>query len=138
MATSQNEGTEQRPGFPFLTVGSTLVALFAFLGLMWLAYQKGSPLGLPTPAPEAGEVRASPDVDEIGARNEAALNGVGAKMSREEARAKLLANLKGPNDKLPFPAPEPPAPPAPKRDEKKAEPKGKADDKKGKKGEEEE
>ena len=56
--------------------------------------------------------------DEIKARNEAALNGVGAKMPREEARGKLLATLKTPNDKLPFPTPQPQTPPAPKKDDK--------------------
>jgi hypothetical protein len=130
MATSPNDNPEQRPGFPFLTAAATLVTLFAFVGLMWLAYHRPDPLGPPTPTAEPGEAKAAPDLNEIKARNEAALGGVGAKMSREEARAKLLANLKGPNDKLPFPAPEPPAPPAPKKDEKKAEPKGKAEEKK--------
>jgi hypothetical protein len=117
MATSPNDNPEQRPGFPFLTVAATLVTLFAFVGLMWLAYHRPDPLGPPTPtapAPE-GEAKSAPNLDEIKARNEAALGGVGAKMPREEARARLLANLKTPNDKLPFPAPEPPAPPAPKK-----------------------
>jgi hypothetical protein len=121
MATSPNDDTEQRPGFPFLTAGAALVALFAFVGLMWLAYHRANPLAPPAPTPEAGETKAAPpNLHEIRQRNEAALGGVGAKMSRDEARTKLLATLKGPNDKLPFPTPEPPAPPAPKKDEKKA------------------
>jgi hypothetical protein len=118
MATSPNDDTQQRPGFPFLTVAATLVTLFAFVGLMWLAYREKDPLGPPTPtapAPEGSDAKAAPNLEEIKARNEAALGGVGAKMPREEARAKLLGKLKGPNDKLPFPAPEPPAPPAAKK-----------------------
>ncbi len=44
--------------------------------------------------------------------NDAALNGVGAKMSREQAHGKLLTTLKTKDDKLPFPV-------APKGEEKK-------------------
>ena len=40
-------------------------------------------------------------------------------MSRAEARGKLLGALKGPDDKMPFPAPEPPLPAPPKKDEPK-------------------
>jgi hypothetical protein len=119
MATPDNNApTPQPPGFPFVTVGATLATLFVFLFLMWVAARKESPLE--TPKLDAGEVKAPPATfDEVKARNEAALNGVGAKMPREEARAKLLATLKTPNDKLPFPTPEPPTPAPPKKEEKK-------------------
>ncbi len=117
--------TPQR--FPFVTVAATLVTLFVFLGLMVLAVR--SPSGLDVPKPDGTDAKGEPKLDaaakldEVKARNEAALNGVGAKMSRDEARGKLLGMLKGPNDKLPFPTPEPPVPtaPAPKKDDKKDE-----------------
>ena len=111
--------------FPFVTVGATLGVLFVFLGLMWVAARKESPLDAPKPdaldAKGEPKLDAAAKLDEVKARNEAALNGVGAKMSRDEARGKLLGALKGPNDKLPFPTPEPPeaAAPAPKKDDKK-------------------
>ncbi len=127
MATTPNE-SERRPGFPFLTAGTALVVLFTFLGLTWLMYHRPNPLASPTPTPEAGEAKtAPPTLDEIKKRNDAALGGVGAKMSRDEARTRLLTTLKKPTDTLPFPTPEPltPAPP------KQAEPKGKTEEKKG-------
>lgn len=113
--------------FPFVTVGATLGVLFVFLGLIWVAARKESPLDAPKPdgidAKGEPKIDAGAKLDEVKARNEAALNGVGAKMSRDEARGKLLGALKGPNDKLPFPTPEPPvaAAPAPKKDDKKDE-----------------
>ena len=121
-----NANPEQQ-GFPFVTVGATLGVLFVFLGLMWVAARKESPLD--APKPDAADAKGEPKVDaaarldEVKARNEAALNGVGAKMSRDDARGKLLGALKRPNDKLPFPTPEPPvaAAPAPKKDDKKDE-----------------
>lgn len=119
MATPDNSTAPRNQGFPFITVGATVGVLFVFLFLMWLAARKENPLE--SPKPDAGEVKAAQSLDEIKARNEAALNGVGAKMSRDEARGKLLATLKSPNDKLPFPTPEPSAPAAPKKDEKKEE-----------------
>lgn len=112
-------------GFPFVTVGSALGALFAFLVLTMVAYR--SP-GLLDPAPDgtkAAEPMIDPDakLSEVRARNEAALNGIGAKMPLREAHGKLLGTLKGPNNALPFPTPEVPAePPAkniePKKDDK--------------------
>jgi hypothetical protein len=115
--TIQNgDAAERKRGFPFLTAGATLVTLFAFLFLTWLAYREGSPLGPPTPtAPASGEAKSAPDAEEIKARNEAALGGVGAKMSRDQAHGELLKTLKAPDDRLPFPAPQPQAPPAPKK-----------------------
>jgi hypothetical protein len=120
MTTSGNNNTPQHQSFPFITVSLTVGALFVFLYLMWFAAHSENPLA--TPKPDTGEAKAAPNLDEIKARNEAALNGVGAKMPREEARGKLLTTLKTPNDKLPFPAPEPPTTPtqpASKKDEKK-------------------
>ena len=115
----------ESPRFPFVTVAATLATLFVFLGLMWVAARKDSPLDAPKPdgidAKSEPKLDAAAKLDEVKARNEAALNGVGAKMSRDEARGKLLGALKGPNDKLPFPTPEPPvaAAPAAKKDDKK-------------------
>ncbi len=99
--------------FPFVTVLAALGVLFVFLGLMWLATQKQNPLEQPKPdAADAKAVEPTPDaaakLDEVKARNAAALDGVGAKMSLPEAHGKLLGTLKGPTDKLPFPIPEPP------------------------------
>jgi hypothetical protein len=119
--------TPQAQRFPFVTVAATLATLFVFLGLMVFAYR--SPNGPDAPKPDATDAKGEPKLDaaakldEVKARNEAALNGVGAKMSQREARDALIAKLKGPNDKLPFPTPEPPVPaaPAPKKDDKKDE-----------------
>jgi hypothetical protein len=118
-ATADNTNALRHQSFPFITVGATLAVLFVFLFLMWTAARKENPLA--APKPDAGEVKTPPNLDEIRARNEAALNGVGAKMPREQARGKLLADLKSPNDKLPFPKPEPQtgAPTPPKKDDKK-------------------
>jgi hypothetical protein len=109
--------------FPFITVGLAVVVMFVFLGLMWLATRKENPLEEP-PAADAKvepQVDAAAKLDEVKARNQAALEGVGAKMSLRDAHGKLLGTLKGPNDKMPFPTPEPPvvAAPADKKDEKK-------------------
>ena len=125
MADPNTPDVTQR--FPFVTVAATLATLFVFLGLMWFATQKGNPLDGPKPdaagAKDEPKLDAAAKLDEVKARNEAALAGVGAKMSRDEARGKLLGTLKGPNDKLPFPTPEPTvvAAPAPKKDDKKDE-----------------
>jgi|GEM_PF-3452292 len=108
-ATESSNSAQSR--FPFITAGAALGVLFVFLFLMWLAAHKENPLE--TPKPESAETKSEPKPDaatllaETKARNEAALNGVGAKMSRDEAHGKLLGTLKGPNDKLPFPTPEP-------------------------------
>jgi hypothetical protein len=115
-ANANNTNAPQHQSFPFITVGATLGVLFVFLFLMWTAARKENPLE--APKPDAREVKTPPNLDEIKARNEAALNGVGAKMPREEARGKLLASLKSPNDKLPFPKPEPQTPAPPKKDDK--------------------
>jgi hypothetical protein len=114
--------------FPFVTAIATLGVLFVFLGLVWLAAHRENPLAVPKPettdAKEEPKLDAAAKLKEVKARNAAALAGVGAKMSRDEAHGKLLATLKGPNDKLPFPTPEPPVPAPPakkdgKKDEKK-------------------
>jgi hypothetical protein len=134
-ANLDNAGTPPRPDFPYGTVLVTLLTLFLFLGLMWFAAQSSSPLA----APPAADTKAEPKVDpttkleEIKARNQGALEGVGAKMPLREAHGKLIGSLKGPNDTLPFPTPEPPvaAAPAPKADEKKDDKGGAAESKKG-------
>ncbi len=97
----------ERKRFPFITVGATLCVLFVFLFLMWFVAARGSLLESPKPDAKAEQkVDAAAKLDELNARNENALKGVGAKMSHNEARAKLLGQLKSPNDKLPFPTPE--------------------------------
>jgi hypothetical protein len=97
-----------RRGFPFVTVLATFITLFAFLGLVVLAYNSPNYLG---------ETKAEPKVDpaaklsEVKARNQAALDGgSGAKMSVSEATTRLLTNLKTEKDTLPFPTQEPPQP----------------------------
>jgi hypothetical protein len=100
--------------FPFITVGAAVGVLFAFLFLMWFVTTRENVLDTPkTDLKGEPKPDAAAKLDEVKARNEAALNGVGAKMPRDEARGKLLATLKGPNDKMPFPAPEPAVPPPP-------------------------
>lgn len=133
-ANINDTNTPQRPNFPFWTVAAAFVTFFAFLVLMWFAYQSSSPLAAP-PAPSTDtktEPKIDPTVklDEVKARNQAALDGVGAKMPVREAHGKLLGTLKGPNDKLPFPTPEPPvvAVPADKKDNKKDEKKDAKDE----------
>ncbi len=122
MSDAANNETSRNSGFPFITVGAAVGVLFAFLFLMWLAASKENPLA--QPKPDVTEAKDEPKLDaaaklaEVQARNEAALKGVGAKMSRDEAHGKLMGTLKGPNDKLPFPTPEPPTPVV-KKDEKK-------------------
>lgn len=125
MAASTEHTNPEPQSFPFITVGASVGVLFAFLFLMWLVTSRENVLDA-SKTDLKGEPKpdAAAKLDEVKARNEAALNGVGAKMPRDEARGKLLSTLKGPNDKMPFPTPEPPAPVAPKKDEpKKDEPK---------------
>jgi hypothetical protein len=120
MADIPPPADEPRSGFPFVTVGATLGVLFAFLVLTVLARYGENPLTDRAPADAKGEPKAEPPkLDEVKARNQAALNGVGAKMSLAEAHGKLVGGLKGPGDTLPFPTPDPQAPPAPKKDDKK-------------------
>ena len=129
MTDPNTDNASDKPqGFPFVTVAATFATLFVFLGLVVIAYR--SPNGLDVPKSDATDAKGEPKLDagakldEVKARNEAALNGVGAKRSQREARDALVSKLKGPNDKLPFPTPEPavpaaPAPTAPKKDEPK-------------------
>ncbi|MBX9640248.1 MAG: hypothetical protein K2X97_11115 [Mycobacteriaceae bacterium] len=98
-------------GFPFVTVAASLATLFAFLGLMVLAYNSPNYLSetktepKPDPAVKLAEVKA---------RNQTLLDGKdGAKMPVSAATAELLGKLKTEKDRLPFPAPAPPQPPAP-------------------------
>ncbi len=122
MSSSPNNAASQdAPTFPFITVGLAAGVLFAFLFLMW--FVTTLPKAPDTLNPEAaGEPKpdAAAKLDEVNGRNEAALNGVGAKMSREKARGELLGTLKGPNDRMPFPTPEP-LPPSKKDEPKKEE-----------------
>ncbi|VTU02209.1 unnamed protein product [Gemmataceae bacterium] len=103
-------------GFPFATVAATLATLFAFLGLMVLAYKSPNYLDgtrpEPKPDPEA-------KLREVRARNDAVLAGSGAKMSVPAATAELLGKLKSEKDRLPFPAPEPAASAPPVEPKKK-------------------
>ncbi len=108
------------PRFPFLTVFASLGLLFLFVGLMWFAAREDNPLD--TPKPPAADAKVEPKLDEVNARNRAALDGVGAKMSRDEAHNKLVTLLKGPNDKMPFPIPEPGAAKDDKKDGKEKTP----------------
>jgi hypothetical protein len=123
---STNNATPADPpkGFPFVTALATLATLFVFVGLVVLAYN--SPNYLDETKNEKGrqvEPRADPaaKLDEVKARNEAALDGVGAKMSLREAHGKMLATVKQPTDKMPFPTPEPPVA-APEKDDKEKKP----------------
>jgi hypothetical protein len=108
--STEHDDLDEPRGFPFLTVLATLVTLFAFLGLMVLAYRSPNYLG---------ESKAEPKVDpavqlnEVRARNQAVLAGnpgTNTKMSLSEATSLLLEKLKTEKDTLPFPTPEPPAP----------------------------
>jgi hypothetical protein len=120
--TNTPAGDSAPPTFPYITVAVAVCILFVFLGLMWLATRKENPLEPPPAADAKAEpmVDAAAKLDEVKARNQAALDGVGAKMSLRDAHGVLLGKLKSPNDKLPFPTPEPPVAPAPPpKDEKK-------------------
>src|SRR5262249_22491357 len=95
-------------GFPFITVGASLLTFFAFLGLMVLAYN--SPNYLESKGEQKTEPKADPatKLEEIRSRNQAVLDGSGAKMSVGAATGELLGKLKSEKDRLPFPIPEPP------------------------------
>jgi hypothetical protein len=117
MADPTLNGSDPTPParFPFVTVAATVGVLFAFLALIVLAYR--SPSFLDRPKPEGADEKAKeepkPDpaarLAEVKARNEAALNGVGARTSLRAAHAELMGKLKKPTDKLPFPTPPPKA-----------------------------
>jgi hypothetical protein len=120
MTDTTQTPTEAEPrSFPFITVIATIITLFAFLGLMVLAYNSPNYLG---------ETKVEPKIDpanklnEVRARNQAVLDaqpGSGGKMPISEATARLLGSLKSEKDTLPFPMPEPPVPPAPEPKTKK-------------------
>jgi hypothetical protein len=121
-ATTNNANPTPGPAsFPFFTVVAALGGLFLFLGLMWFVAREENPLEAPKPQPAEAKsepkLDAGAKLDEVKARNQAALDGVGAKMSQRDAHGQLMTGLKGPNDKMPFPTPEPPAPapPPPKK-----------------------
>lgn len=133
---STEPAANEPKGFPFVTVGASLGVLFAFLALTVIAYRSPSFLD-PTPdGAKAGEppIDAAAKMSEVRARNEGALNGVGAKMPLREAHkkfvgrdadGKFIGTLKGPNDTLPFPLPEAPVAPPAKKDEPKKDEKAK-------------
>src|SRR5262245_21999885 len=104
-----NDAHDPEPkGFPFVTAALTLATLFVFLGLMVLAYRSPNYLDekkdpaepKPDPAAKLAEIRA---------KNQAALEGAGAKMSVSAATAELLDRAKK-DGKLPFPVEPPPVP----------------------------
>lgn len=101
--------------FPYFTVGATLLALFGFLALCVLVYRSPNFLGEPKVEPPADPAAR---LNEVRSKNEAALEGrpgSGAKMSVSDATTQLLGKLKSEKDTLPFPIPEPPAPPPAKK-----------------------
>jgi hypothetical protein len=105
---STEPAANEPKGFPFVTAGAALGILFAFLALTMLAYRSPSALDPAPDGAKAGEppTDAAAKMSELRARNDGALNGVGAKMPLREAHGKLLGTLKGPKDELPFPKPE--------------------------------
>jgi hypothetical protein len=106
---TNNATDSETKGFPYITVGATLATLFAFLGLMVLAYKSPNYLDEPK---EEGEPKAdaATRLNEVRAKNQAILDGTGAKMSAAAVTAELLDRVKK-DGKLPFPMPEPPSPP---------------------------
>ena len=112
---------ERTRGFPLITVAASVATLFVFMGLMVLAYR--SPDYLEQPKPGATDAASAPPaLNELKARNHAAIDGVGAKMPLRNAHDHLLITLKTPADTLPFPTPEPAVPSVPKKGEKEKSP----------------
>ena len=111
---NQNEASETK-NFPFITALLALATLFVFVGLMVVAYRSPNYLD---EKKETAEPKADPaaKLAEIRAKNEAALNGAGAKMPAAAATAELLDRAKK-DGKLPFPVAPPPQPgvPEPKK-----------------------
>jgi hypothetical protein len=104
-----NDATEpEARGFPFFTAAVTLVILFVFLALTMVAYNQSSPLD---EKKDAAEPKPDPAtrLAEIRAKNQAILEGNGAKMSTAAATAELLDRAKK-DGKLPFPSEPPPVP----------------------------
>lgn len=106
---STEPAANEPKGFPFVTVGASLGVLFAFLALTvlvprWTSFMERTPDGATKAAEPALDAAAK--LSDIRARNEGALNGVGAKMPLREAHGKLIGTLKGPNDVMDFPKPE--------------------------------
>jgi hypothetical protein len=95
-------------GFPFLTAAAALATLFVFVGLVVVAYNSPNYLGEPKAEPKADPAAKLADVK---ARNQALLDGAGAKMSVEAAAAELRDRA-AKDGRLPFPAPGPAAPAA--------------------------
>jgi hypothetical protein len=106
---TNKENEPEARGFPYITVGATLAVLFAFLGLMVLAYQSPNYLDEAKPDGEP-KADAATRLNEVRAKNQAILDGTGSKMSAAAATAELLDRVKK-DGKLPFPMPEPAAPP---------------------------
>src|SRR5262245_38104952 len=106
-STNNANPTDAR-GFPFITVLASLATFFAFLGLMVLIYDRWpNPLREQKTEPNADQkADPAPKLEDIRARNQALLDGIGAKMSVDAATAELLGKLKSEKDRLPFPLPE--------------------------------
>jgi len=99
--------TPEKPdhkAFPFLTVAASFLTFFAFLALVLVAYHSPNYLN-----ERETEQKTDPAVklNEVKAKNEAAIAGAGGKMSVVAATAELLGKLKNEKDRLPFPTPEP-------------------------------
>jgi hypothetical protein len=109
-AANTLRGPEPSRGFPFLTAAAAFATLFAFVGLVVWAYNSPNYLGEPEAEPQPDPVVR---LNEVKGRNQALLDGKGAKMPVVAATAELVEKLKTEKDRLPFPAPEPPQPPAP-------------------------
>ena len=109
--TTTNDAAEpEARGFPFFTAALTVAILFVFLGLTLVAYN--SPQYFDEKK-DAAEPKSDPaaKLAEIRAKNQAILDGNGAKMSVAQATAELLDRAKQ-DGKFPFPV-EPPPQPAP-------------------------
>jgi hypothetical protein len=109
-STPDGQAPEQARGFPFFTAAVTLAILFVFVGLTVIAYQSPNYLD---EKKDAAEPKADPAtrLAEIRAKNQAVLDGNGAKMSAATATAELLDRAKK-DGKLPFPVEMPAQPTA--------------------------
>lgn len=107
--TNNDPRAPEAKGFPFVTVAASLATFFVFLGLTVLAYNSPNYLGETKTEPKADPATK---LAEVKAKNQALLDGAGAKMPVSAATADLLGKLHSEKDRLPFPAPEPAPPPA--------------------------
>src|SRR4051812_46427059 len=108
--------TPPPPGFPYATAAATLLTLFLFAGLVWVAYHSPNYLG----DVKIVEPKVDPatKLSEVRARNQAVLDGTdpGVKLPVGKAANELLGQAEKTRDKdhphgtLPFPV-EPPKTP---------------------------